>query len=234
MIVTFFLLTHYEQFFQKPNNQMSKLSKKFRQLKLIQSLIKTRSAIFHNIKGYDRWRNLFMSAKWLLKINLLPKYRKIKKYLNKKYSNVRIFRPEVAFSDFDLGLTAEDEEKTLFIQIITKQHFDNKEKGLYQQKIDAFWEKKKSYDTLKSECKENHRDLLKNIINVINFEIKNDYALFISEYRHFENSYKLFQKSDFEQNKELLIAQIHKYEQIFNKVDILWSDPTPNNTISIN
>jgi hypothetical protein len=218
---------------------MSKLSKKFRQLKFVQSLMAFRKKIFSSFSKYPQYRDRVRYLKWLFKFMTYPRYRAVYKALVKKnFKEISLFRPECAFTEFDLSLVAKNPltKETLFIQVITKQHFDKKEEITYKGVIDSFELKKKVYTKTREEMRKIDPSKLDHLIEVIEFDTQNqNFALFISKFVNFQSLDKFMRSKKLSlEEKNSLIKQIEFYETFFNKCEIFWLDATPHNVMIMN
>ena len=214
---------------------MSKLSKKFRQLRLVKFLMLCRKNVFLRFKKYPEYRNKVRYFKWLFKFKLYPRYRAINSYIKKDFDNISLFRPECTFTEFDLGVTATNkvDKETVFIQIVTKEHFDKQGKDIYNLRVDSFRLKKKIYGIVRKDIAKHDSSKLNDLVKVLELDDKNPkFTLFISKFIKCNGLFKLIESTRLtEKEKIYLITQIDFYKSCFNRCNLLWLDATPHNII---
>lgn len=210
---------------------MSKLSKKFRQLRFIKFLIQLRGGFFSLLPFYRDLRQWFMLQKWKLKFSFLSRYKSIKSELS-NYDNFEIFRPESTFSDFDLGLiaTKKGSLEKYFIQVATKEHFTKNTDREFLDIIRNFSLKNEIYRIFLDEVKKNKPEFAKNLIEVIDFRYTDKHLIFISKFIRLTPLFKAVEKNSIKESEiNNLIEQLTFYKEIFNKCNLFWLDATPHN-----
>ena len=146
--------------------------------------------------------------------------------------DLKVFRPESTFSDFEIALTGLEKEtgQKVFIQISTQRHFSCKEQTNYNNKLNSFILKQKIYNLFIDEVKKHDPLASNNLIKVKSFNYNKDYLIFISEYRNFTPLFKLIDGGAIsEDDKKKFIKDLLFYKKIFNKCNIFWLDATPHN-----
>lgn len=217
---------------------MGKISKRFRQIAVIQSIIQFKRNLCSKSNTYRQFREKVRFAKWVVKFYSYPRYRKIYKLITKKYKNAQLFRPECPFTQFDLAMKAIEPKtnRQVFIQIATRKHFESKGIYTYEDVFNSFRIKNEKYALVRQSIANEAPEKLDDVLEVIEFDHHDDnFLLFVSKFQNFT---PIFQHiNDIRANVEKqnnIIKQLTFYEKIFTQNNILWFDATPHNIMVFN
>ena len=133
---------------------MGKFSKKFRQTKIISYIITRKRAFFQQYKLYQAFRRVFLLLKWQIKLHIIPQYINAKNHLLKEYCDIKIFRPDTAFSDFDIAFIAieKNTKSKVFIQLVFNKNNKDSSKRSYEARVKTFKNKHKYYNIFYQEA----------------------------------------------------------------------------------
>lgn len=194
-----------------------------------------RGKIFSKFKKYPEYRDKVRYLKWFFKFKIYPRYAKINKYLKKDFEQISLFRPDCTFTEFDLGIKAVNRltQETVFIQIVTKGHFDKQGEGVYEGRVKSFYLKKKIYGIIRDDIAKVDSSKLDHLVEFISLDDSDSqFTLVISKFMNCIGLFKLVESVDLsEKQKKELISQIEFYKESFNRCKIFWLDATPHNII---
>ncbi len=90
----------------------------------------------------------------------------LKNHLLKEYYDIKIFRPDTAFSDFDIAFIAieKNTNSKVFIQLVFNKNYKDSSKISYEAKVKTFKNKHKYYNIFYQEANKENAKLGKNHI----------------------------------------------------------------------
>ncbi|MFT5702758.1 MAG: hypothetical protein ACJAZX_000023 [Rickettsiales bacterium] len=216
---------------------MSKFSKNLRKTKIVSYIIERKRIFFRKFRLYSFIRHLYLEQKWYLKFKFFSNYRKVNNYLSKNYHNIKVNRPEDGFSDFDIGVTAQEREnnKKVYIQIVLRKK-ELSDGGGFNRKVNSFFLKNKYYNIFHEEAFKRNPKIGKHAIKTIEFNLENkDFAFLVSEYRNFIPMKYFIEGKEFQQQKvkNSLIDQVNFYSEVFNEIKLPWGDVIMHNMMIV-